>query len=94
VKQPDLFSVEKSKSPLALYIEKCGIHAHYTQGHGDEEFDPWIAWEGESGFDGAMDLLNRHGGDVFGYGKTKIEAIYNYAKMHQVEGWDKIVWDE
>jgi len=93
--QPDLFKVQKSVSPLTEkineFIKENKIQTFYTK-MSDQDDMPYLAWSGEPEFKGLDDFLNTYGQDAFGYGRTKKEAIYEFAKLHKYEGWEKLDW--
>jgi len=82
-RQPDLFKVEKSLSPMAVFIKKHDIKTQYCEAYAPDE-DPWCVYTGE-----LEEFIGRHELIV---GKSEKDVIYEFAKKYQLEGWDKLDW--
>jgi len=82
--QEELFKIEESLSPMAIFIKKHDIKTHFCKGYAPDE-DPWCVYTGD-----LEEYISNHELVV---GNSKEQVIYEFAKKYKLEGWGKLDWD-
>lgn len=78
----ELFDIPESLSPKLKWMNKHKPRISYID---DGTGYPWRAWLG--GEDDELEQLERHGPHTIAEGRTEDDALFQLAKLYQIEMW-------